>query len=94
MWEQFRAAWRLRQHRRQGIRLYQQGRFQDAAAEYRAALALGDNDPLTHYNLGLALYKAGQKARAREHWQTALSLSEGGNPYLAEQVQIVLRQFG
>ncbi len=83
-----------RAHERRGQGLYQNGAFDAAIGEYEDALALAPDNPLTHFNLGLALYKAHRKTDARCAWEAALSLSEGHNAYLEEQARIMLRQFG
>lgn len=81
-------------HERHGNAFYGRGEFEAAIAEYRAALELAPERPLTHFNLGLALYKANRKTEARRAWEEALALTEGTNPYLEEQTRIMLRQFG
>lgn len=81
-------------HERRGNALYQQGEFEAAASEYKAALQLDPDRPLTHFNLGLALYKSNHKTEARRAWEAALALAEGRNAYLGEQSRIMLRQFG
>lgn len=83
-----------RAHERRGSDLYQSGEFEAAAMEYRAALGLDPDRALTHFNLGLALYKGNQKTEARRAWEEALALAEGRNAYLEEQARIMLRQFG
>lgn len=83
-----------RAHERRGQGFYQSGAFEAAIGEYEAALELDPDNPLTHFNRGLALYKAQRKADARRSWEMALSLSEGHNAYLEEQARIMLRQFG
>lgn len=91
------AAWKNKQaagkHFRTGNRLYQQGKFEDAAREYSEAVTLSPSFPPARINLGLALYKGGRKREGREQWRHALALVEGKNPYLTEQVKILLRQF-
>jgi TolA-binding protein len=77
-----------------GNRLYQAGEFTGAITAYRAVLADYPDRPVAVFNLGLALYKNGEKAAARVEWKNVLRLTEGSNPYLREQAQIMLRQFG
>jgi len=93
----FAALGRRRQslaHERRGNGLYQRGEFEAAIVEYRAALDLDPERPLTHFNLGLALYKSNHKTDARRAWEATLALAGGNNAYLEEQARIMLRQFG
>jgi len=85
---------KARAHERRGNGLYGKGEFEAAIIEYEAALTFDPERPLALFNLGLALYKAHRKADARRAWETALALVAGQNPYLEEQVKIMLRQFG
>ncbi len=83
-----------RSHARRGHRCYRQNEFDAAVAEYEQSLECLPSQPLIAFNLGLALYKAGRKAEARARWQEVLAQAEPGQPYLAEQARIMLRQFG
>jgi tetratricopeptide (TPR) repeat protein len=74
--------------------LYKQGRFADSIPLYRESLELRPNQPVVHFNLGLALYKSGKKREGRAEWQSVLELTDGKKPYLHEQASIMLRQFG
>lgn len=51
-----------------GDRHFRAGRYADAAAEYRRALARGEASPALHYNLGTALLRQGRHEEAREHF--------------------------
>jgi Flp pilus assembly protein TadD len=79
---------------RRGNKLYQRGDLAAAAQSYREAVTCDPHRAVLRFNLGLVLYKLGEKAAARAEWQTALDLTEGKSPYLAEQCRIMLRQFG
>lgn len=58
--------------------LFQMGKFNEAANQYRAALrTTGDNDKL-FYNLGITLYKQGITAEAIELFQKAAAISQTG----------------
>src|SRR5690242_20098317 len=48
--------------------------WDQAIADYRKALELEPNDPLTHYNLGLALKYKGEARDAADEFQAALRL--------------------
>src|SRR5215470_12093294 len=48
--------------------------WDSAITDYRKALELEPNDPLTHYNLGLALKYKGEARNAAGEFQTALRL--------------------
>jgi tetratricopeptide (TPR) repeat protein len=50
--------------REAGLRLYQEGRFAEAAAAFRAALAQDGDDADLHWNLALASWRAGDLATA------------------------------
>jgi cytochrome c-type biogenesis protein CcmH/NrfG len=48
--------------------------WDEAIADYRKALELEPNDPLTHYNLALALKYKGESSGAATEFQAALRL--------------------
>jgi len=54
--------------------LARQKAWDQAIANYRKALELDPNDPLTHYNLGLALKYKDEVRDAAAEFQTALRL--------------------
>jgi Ca-activated chloride channel homolog len=54
-----------------GNRAFEQGRFEDAVAEYARALERGGDSALLRYNLGTALLRLGRYAEAREHLERA-----------------------
>lgn len=54
-----------------GNRLYRQGEFERAAAEYQRALERGERSPALHYNLGTALLRLGRYEEARQQLELA-----------------------
>lgn len=94
MFSSVKTFFQARAHRRRADKLFHQGYFDAAADAYTDALALRPALAVVRLNLGLALYKSGHKRQGREEWQTVLVQVEGRDDYLAEQVQILLRQFG
>lgn len=80
---------------REGNRLYQKGDFEQAAAAYRSGVDVDPDRLVLRFNLGLALYKGGRKADGREEWKRVLEgARKAENAYMAEQTEIMLRQFG
>ncbi|MGO8671586.1 MAG: tetratricopeptide repeat protein [Capsulimonadaceae bacterium] len=77
-----------------GNRLYKQGDFVEAADAYREALEYDPLRVVVRMNLGLSLYKLGDRPHARQEWLAARELCRGNQAYLAEQLEIMLRQFG
>jgi tetratricopeptide (TPR) repeat protein len=59
----------------QGNRLYEQGRFTDAAAAYQQLVASGQTSATVYYNLGNAWFKAGQLGRAVAAYRRAQELA-------------------
>jgi tetratricopeptide (TPR) repeat protein len=59
----------------QANRLYEQGKFADAAAGYQQIIASGHRSPTVYYNLGNAWFKAGQLGRAVAAYRRAQQLS-------------------
>ena len=59
----------------QANRLYEQGKFADAAAAYQQLIASGHTSPTLYYNLGNAWFKAGQLGRAVAAYRRAQQLS-------------------
>lgn len=94
LWQTLRRRRLARRQARLGARCYAQGRLPESIAAYEQALALEPDAPPVLINYGLALYQAGRKGEARATWQRTLVLTETMRPYLAEQVRILLRQFG
>jgi spermidine synthase len=57
-----------------GASLLDAGRFQEAAAQFRAALTVMPDSAGLHNNLGVALASMGRVAEAREHFSRAVAL--------------------
>ena len=53
-----------------------QGRFEDAAREYRAAVAVAPENPGPHFQLGIALSKLGQSKEAAESQREAARIQQ------------------
>jgi Flp pilus assembly protein TadD len=49
--------------------------FDAAIQEYEQAIHRQPTEPITHYNLAVALEATGQKARARQEYEAYLQLS-------------------
>jgi len=63
-----------RSHADRGVRAYEAGRFAEAEAELRQALAAAPQDASIHLNLGSALAKLGRRAEAVSAYRTSLRL--------------------
>jgi tetratricopeptide (TPR) repeat protein len=61
-------------YRQQAIELSSLKSWDEAIAAYHRSLELAPNDPLTHYNLALALGHKGDTRQAVEEFQAALQL--------------------
>ena len=59
----------------QANRLYEQGKFADAAAGYQQLIAAGHTSATIYYNLGNACFKAGQLGRSVAAYRRAQELS-------------------
>ena len=64
-----------------GIAYFRIGRFEEAAAEFRAMLELAPNDDYAHYALGRCLEKQGREHEANGHYKLASSLRPGEAAY-------------
>lgn len=64
-------------HARQGAELLSQGRWDEAIAEFNAALRTDPRRTDTHANLGMAYYFKGDSASAIPAFQEALRLEQG-----------------
>lgn len=84
------SAWNLL---RRGNQQFKNGRFDRAAEFYAVAVELRPNASAARYNLGLCLYKLGKRKEARAQWTIAVAELGTRNPYLTEQLHILLRQF-
>ncbi len=60
-----------------GLKLLAEGKFAAAAAAFRAAAAAEPTDPRVHYNLALALWRAGDAGAAEIAAEQAATLSDG-----------------
>lgn len=60
-----------------GLQLLAEGKFAEAAAAFRAAAAAEPTDPRVHYNLALALWRAGDAGAAEIAAEQAATLSDG-----------------
>jgi tetratricopeptide (TPR) repeat protein len=58
-----------------GVGLYEQGEFEAAVEVFREILATGVDDPVVHYNLANAWFKAGRLGRAIYHYRRAHALA-------------------
>jgi Flp pilus assembly protein TadD len=55
-----------------GNALAQQGKLEEATAQYRLALNLRPENPETHFNLGYCLAKQGRRTEAEKQFTLAL----------------------
>lgn len=60
-----------------GLKLLAEGKFAEAAAAFRAAADAEPTDPRVHYNLALALWRAGDAGAAEIAAEQAATLSDG-----------------
>ncbi len=61
-------------HYNEGVTLQQQGKFEDAIAEYREAIRLNPDFAIAHLNLGAALAALGKRAEAISAYREAIVL--------------------
>ncbi|HZR92049.1 MAG TPA: tetratricopeptide repeat protein [Gaiellaceae bacterium] len=66
-----------------GIAYFRLGRYEEAAAEFRAALDISPVDDYAHYALGRCLEKQGRLSEANGHYKLARSLRPGDGRYAA-----------
>ena len=66
-----------------GIAYFRIGRYDEAAAEFRAMLELSPADDYAHYALGRCLEKKGRAAEANGHFKLASSLRPQSEQYAA-----------
>ena len=64
-----------------GIAYFRIGRYEEAAAEFRAVLDLSPTDDYAHYALGRCLEKRGRDKEAQGHYKLASSLRPGSRDY-------------
>lgn len=72
-------------------KLYEQGKFQEAAAKYEELLRTGAATPAVYFNLGNAWFKAGQLGRAIAAYREAQRLSPR-DPNVRFNLQFVRKQ--
>lgn len=72
-------------------KLYEQGRFQEAAAQYNELLRTGAASTIVYFNLGNAWFKAGQFGRAIAAYRAAQRLSPR-DPNVRFNLQFVRKQ--
>ena len=71
-----------------GIAYFRIGRYDEAAAEFRAVLQLSPADDYAHYALGRCLEKQGHTAEANGHYKLARSLRPGSKTYASRVMDI------
>jgi len=71
-----------------GIAYFRIGRYDEAAAEFRAVLELSPADDYAHYALGRCLEKQGHKTRANGHYKLARSLRPSSKQYAARVMDL------
>ena len=76
-------------HLRFGQALMGMAKTGRALTEFKVATELSKNEPLPHYNRGLALYDLGRQEDAQAQWQRAYDL-DSDNPVYAEAMGIGL----
>ena len=64
-----------------GIAYFRLGRYEEAEAEFRAALEISPVDDYAHYALGRCLEKLGRAKEANAHYKLARSLRPGDETY-------------
>jgi len=71
-----------------GIAYFRLGRYEEAAAEFRAALEISPVDDYAHYALGRCLEKLGRTSEANGHYKLARSLRPGEEAYEARVLDL------
>ncbi len=69
-------------------RLYNEGRYDEAADQAREVVAANPQYPALLYNVACAESLAGRKAEAIEHLRLALEASDGVRPYLEKDTDL------
>ena len=69
-------------------RLYNEGRYNEAADQGREVVAANPQYPALLYNVACAESLAGRKAEAIEHLRLALEASDGVRPYLEKDTDL------
>jgi Flp pilus assembly protein TadD len=71
-----------------GIAYFRLGRYDEAEAEFRAALEISPVDDYAHYALGRCLEKLGRMREANGHYKLARSLRPGDEKYEARVLDL------
>jgi Flp pilus assembly protein TadD len=71
-----------------GIAYFRIGRYEEAAAEFRAILELSPTDDYAHYALGRCLEKEGKATEANGHYKLARSLRPESKQYAARVMDL------
>ena len=71
-----------------GIAYFRIGRYDEAAAEFRAMLDLSPADDYAHYALGRSLEKQGKDAEANGHYKLASSMKPSSETYASRILHI------
>jgi Flp pilus assembly protein TadD len=71
-----------------GIAYFRIRRYDEAAAEFRAALELSPINDYAHYALGRCLEKQGKHAEANGHYKLASSLRPGSEQYRSRILEL------
>ena len=80
-----------------GMCLRRQGKWEEAAAEYRKALRVAPDDPVLYYNMALALAEGHRFTEARQHMVKSLELNPQfarGGVEVAYNMGVVFSQAG
>jgi len=72
-----------------GLSFAQQGRFEEAIAEFRAAMRQEPDSAMTHWHLGAALASRGAREEAVEHLRRSVQL-DPNNPLARQDLQALL----
>jgi tetratricopeptide (TPR) repeat protein len=78
-----------RSHLKLGTWLMENRKTGRALTEFEVAVKFGGDDPLTHYNYGLALHELGRREEALEQWRVA-NAQDPTNPDFVEALGIGL----
>jgi tetratricopeptide (TPR) repeat protein len=73
-----------------GIGLAKQGAYDQAAGYFRRAVTADPTMAVGHYNLGLAMFKLGRFAEAREALDEAVSRAGGNSDVVVSAAQILI----
>jgi Flp pilus assembly protein TadD len=74
--------------------LYQNGKYAEAQTYSEKALRLGTRDATFHFHAGMIAAALGDKAKAREHLNLALSINPNFSLLYAPEAQAKLKELG